>query len=63
MLSIGTSGVVMPAAGLPDLALGAGATIIHINPVDVGLDQPKELIVMGSAEQLLPHLIDVMLAG
>ncbi|WP_110946612.1 SIR2 family NAD-dependent protein deacylase [Pseudomonas bohemica] len=63
MLSIGTSGVVMPAARLPDLALAAGATIIHVNRVDVRLHQPKELMLIGLAGQLVPHLIDLMLAG
>lgn len=63
MLSIGTSGVVMPAARLPDLALAAGATVIHVNRVDVRLDQPKELMLIGLAGQVVPHLIDLMLAG
>jgi NAD-dependent deacetylase len=31
--SIGTSGVVYPAAELPLCALGTGATVVHINPV------------------------------
>lgn len=31
-LSIGTSGVVYPAAELPLRALGHGATVVHINP-------------------------------
>lgn len=31
--SIGTSGVVYPAAELPLRALGTGATVVHINPV------------------------------
>jgi NAD-dependent deacetylase len=31
--SIGTSGVVYPAAELPLLALGSGATVVHVNPV------------------------------
>lgn len=32
-LSIGTSGIVYPAAKLPLCALGRGATVVHINPV------------------------------
>jgi len=31
--SIGTSGVVFPAAELPLRALGAGARVVHVNPV------------------------------
>ena len=33
LLSIGTSGIVYPAAELPLRALAHGATIVHINPV------------------------------
>ena len=32
-LSIGTSGIVYPAAELPIRALGSGATVVHVNPV------------------------------
>nr|WP_258237857.1 Sir2 family NAD-dependent protein deacetylase [Pseudomonas sp. Q2-TVG4-2] len=32
LLSIGTSGVVQPAARIPHVALEHGATVIHINP-------------------------------
>ncbi|MGY1449378.1 SIR2 family NAD-dependent protein deacylase [Pseudomonas chlororaphis] len=62
MLSIGTSGVVMPAASLPDLALAAGAVVIHINPIDVCMDEPKELMLIGEAGQVLPALIERGLA-
>ncbi|HEK1690809.1 TPA: NAD-dependent deacylase [Pseudomonas putida] len=61
LLSIGTSGVVMPAAGLPDLALAAGAVVIHINPTDVSMDGPKELMLAGKAGQVLPQLIELAL--
>jgi NAD-dependent deacetylase len=57
MLSIGTSGVVMPATSLPDLALAAGAMVIHINPVDVSMDRASELMLIGQAGQMLPSLI------
>ena len=61
LLSIGTSGVVMPAAGLPDLALAAGAMVIHINPIDVGMDEPQEVMLIGQAGQVLPQLIELAL--
>lgn len=57
MLSIGTSGVVMPAASLIDLALAARATVIHINPVDVSMGRASELMLIGQAGQVLPSLI------
>lgn len=62
LLSIGTSGVVMPAASLPDLALAAGAVVIHINPIDVSMDKPKELMLIGNAGQVLPTLLERVLA-
>lgn len=62
LLSIGTSGVVMPAASLPDLALAAGAVVIHINPIDVGMDGPNEMMLIGEAGQVLPYLVEVALA-
>lgn len=63
LLSIGTSGVVMPAASLPDLALAAGAVVIHINPIDVSMDKPKELMLIGNAGQVLPTLLERVLAN
>ncbi|MOA46185.1 NAD-dependent protein deacylase [compost metagenome] len=63
LLSIGTSGVVMPAASLPDLALAAGAVVIHINPIDVSMDKPKELMLIGNAGQVLPSLLERVLAN
>ncbi|MDU9034279.1 NAD-dependent deacylase [Pseudomonas corrugata] len=61
LLSIGTSGVVMPAASLPDLALAAGAVVIHINLCDVSMDQPKELMLIGPAGRILPPLIEMVM--
>jgi NAD-dependent deacetylase len=44
LISVGTSGVVMPAAGIPDMALAAGATVIHVNLEDVGMDGADEIM-------------------
>ncbi|MCO6689646.1 SIR2 family NAD-dependent protein deacylase [Pseudomonas asiatica] len=63
LLSIGTSGVVMPAASLPDLVLAAGGVVIHINPIDVSMDKPKELMLIGNAGQVLPTLLERVLAN
>jgi NAD-dependent deacetylase len=62
MLSVGTSGVIMPAASLSELALAAGAAVIHINPVDVSMDGAKELMLIGQAGHILPQLVDLTLA-
>ncbi len=63
MLSIGTSGVVIPAASLPDLALTAGAVVIHINPIDVSMDGPRELMLLGESGQVLPARLELLLAS
>lgn len=31
LVSVGTSGVVRPAADIPEIASAAGATVIHVN--------------------------------
>lgn len=63
LLSIGTSGVVMPGASLPDLALAGGAFVIHINPIDVSMDEPRELMLIGKAGLVLPTLLERTLAN
>jgi NAD-dependent deacetylase len=62
MLSIGTPGVVMPVASLPDLALAAGAFVIHINTIDVCMDEPEEMMLIGDAGHVLPALLERALA-
>lgn len=44
----------MPAAGLPDLALAAGALISHINSIDVSMNNPEELMLDDQSGQVLP---------
>ena len=61
LLSIGTSGVVRPAADLPDIALASGAVVIHVNRIDVSMNNPNEIMLIGRAETVLPHLIDLAL--
>lgn len=58
LISVGTSGIVMPAAGLPDLALASGASVIHVNKADVAMGEPKEYMLMGSAAEVLPMLLE-----
>ena len=57
MISVGTSGIVRPAADIPEIALAAGATVIHVNLEDVCLGEPSELMLLGSATELLPALL------
>lgn len=57
LISVGTSGIVRPAADIPEIALAAGATVIHVNLEDVCLGEPSELMLLGSATELLPALL------
>lgn len=57
LISVGTSGVVMPAAGIPEIALAAKAKVIHVNHEDVGLDGADEIMLIGGAGVILPALL------
>lgn len=59
LISVGTSGQVMPAASLPAMALAAGASIIHINTDSVSSNSSDELLLMGTAAEVLPKLIEL----
>lgn len=63
LISVGTSGVVMPAADIPNMALAAGATVIHVNLEDVGLDAAEEIMLTGAAGVLLPALLRALGVG
>lgn len=56
-LSIGTSGLVYPAAGLPEEAARNGANVIHINPQTMAITHNNEMQLMGNAAEILPKLI------
>ncbi|RIZ42260.1 SIR2 family NAD-dependent protein deacylase [Pseudomonas putida] len=55
--SIGTSGVVYPAAELPLRALGAGVKVIHVNPARVEVCS-QELWLQGSAADMMKALLE-----
>lgn len=55
-LSIGTSGIVYPAAELPLRALGRGATVAHINPARFDVSS-KEHFLEGSASVMMQGLL------
>lgn len=58
LLSVGTSGVVQPAAQIPELASRAGATVIHVNPEKVAVRHASEYSLQGPAGQILPLLLN-----
>jgi NAD-dependent deacetylase len=62
LLSIGTSSLVHPAAGLPLLAKRHGALLIEVNPSPTPLTRHADAVLSGPAGQLLPQLVEALLA-
>lgn len=59
-LSIGTSALVYPAAGLAEQALRAGAVFVEINPDDTPLSSLADHRVRARAEEALPALLNAL---
>ncbi len=59
-LSIGTSGVVEPAASLPFVALKHNAVIIEINPEATPLTAAATYVLSGPSGQVLPALVQAV---
>jgi NAD-dependent deacetylase len=57
MVVVGTSAVVYPAAGLPDLALSRGTVVIEVNPEPTPLTGAATLSLRETASQALPGLL------
>jgi NAD-dependent deacetylase len=57
LVVVGTSGIVYPAAGLPDLALARGAVVIEVNPEPTPLSASATVTVRETASQALPKLL------
>nr|BFD41335.1 NAD-dependent deacylase [Pseudomonas sp. FFPRI_1] len=57
LLSVGTSGLVQPAAQIPLRALRQGACVLHINPQPQACSAPEEYSLTGKAGELLPELV------
>lgn len=60
-VSVGTSGVVYPAAGFVSLARRIGARCIEVNPAPSG--GPFDEVVREGSETALPRLMDAWLGG
>ena len=54
---VGTSGLVYPAAALPDIALANGATVIEVNPHETSLSSSATVSLRESAGSALPTLL------
>jgi len=53
---IGTSGLVYPAAGIPEIARSAGAFLCEVNPEPTPLSRICDQVLMGKAGEVLPLL-------
>ncbi|WNM38022.1 NAD-dependent deacylase [Micromonospora halotolerans] len=57
LLTVGTSGVVYPAAEIPRIAARSGAAVIQVNPEPTPLDRVSAVNLRGPAAQVLPALV------
>ena len=57
LISVGTSGMVYPAAEVPGLAWRAGAVVVHVNPQPQTDHSEREFALAGPAGEQLPLLI------
>jgi NAD-dependent deacetylase len=57
-LSVGTSALVYPAAGLADVAIDAGAITIEVNPSPTGQSDSYTASLRGNAGVVLPKLVE-----
>lgn len=53
---IGTSGLVYPAAGIPEIAKAAGAFVCEVNPERTQLSNMCDELLLGKAGEVLPLL-------
>ncbi|MBB4867032.1 NAD-dependent deacetylase [Pseudomonas nitritireducens] len=58
LISIGTSGVVYPAAEIPEIAWRRRATVLHINPAPAPLHGERDFAIASAAGVALPALIE-----
>jgi NAD-dependent deacetylase len=57
-ISLGTSAVVHPAAGLIDLALAGGARLLEVNPEETPYSKSAHWSIRGRSGEVLPRLVD-----
>jgi NAD-dependent deacetylase len=58
MLVVGTSGIVYPVAGFPEVARRHGARIIEVNPEETPITPLSDVFVEGRAGETLPRLVE-----
>ncbi|MET8836047.1 NAD-dependent deacylase [Micromonospora sp. NPDC004540] len=57
LLTVGTSGLVYPAAEIPQVAARRGGTVIQVNPEETPLDAVCAVNLHGPAARVLPALV------
>ena len=57
LLSIGTSGIVYPAAMIPTIGKQAGAFLVEVNPEQTPLSESADVSLRGSACEVLPRIV------
>lgn len=58
-IAVGTSGVVYPAAGLPELAMQSGAWLVEVNPEMTSLTHLYDLHLPLKASEALVHIFNL----
>lgn len=59
-LSVGTSGAVYPAAGIPIIAKRSGAYVIEVNPRETELTHYMDVLLKGPSGEILPELVKLI---
>ena len=57
LLVVGTSGIVYPAAGFPEVARAAGARVIEVNPDPTSISKLADVVVRAGARDALPEIV------
>lgn len=60
LLVIGTSGVVYPAAALPQLAVQSGAYVVEVNPERTPFSRHADVSLQGPSGKLLPEILECL---
>ena len=60
VLVVGTSGLVHPAAALPDLAGARGVPVVEVNPEPSAVSGSADLVWRSTASHALPALVDAL---
>lgn len=61
-ITVGTSGVVQPAASLPILAKQSGAFTMEVNPEYTPISSYMDVTLLGKAGEILPELLKLLKA-